>query len=64
MSVCSVLWAVCLLLDHPTHKHTQEISKDTASGVEVKLRGTALNALVGYVSGPKDTPYDGGRHVD
>ncbi len=41
--------------------HLQEISKDVASGVEVQLRGSGLNKLVGFVPGPKDTPYEGGR---
>lgn len=40
----------------------QEISKDTASGVEVQLRGNTLRELVGWVPGPKDTPYEGGRY--
>ncbi|KAF5843812.1 ubiquitin conjugating enzyme [Dunaliella salina] len=44
------------------NKELKEISKDVASGVEVQLRGSGLNKLVGYVPGPKDTPYEGGRY--
>mmetsp|Transcript_23505 Transcript_23505/g.64814 ORF Transcript_23505/g.64814 Transcript_23505/m.64814 type:complete len:192 (-) Transcript_23505:333-908(-) len=44
------------------NKELREISKDVTSGVEVQLRGIGLNKLVGYVPGPKDTPYEGGRY--
>ncbi|GFR51947.1 hypothetical protein Agub_g14469 [Astrephomene gubernaculifera] len=44
-------------------KELREIERDTASGVTVKLKGTSLQQLVGYVPGPKDTPYEGGLFV-
>lgn len=41
----------------------QEIEKDKASGVRVKLKGNSLQQLQGFVPGPKDSPYDGGAHT-
>lgn len=38
----------------------KEIERDKASGVTATLKGNSLQSLVGFVPGPKDTPYDGG----
>eukprot|EP00983_Pelagomonas_calceolata_P133775 1161995-Pelagomonas_calceolata.AAC.5 len=53
---------LCACVDQTCIKDLWEISKDVTSGVEVQLRGIGLNKLVGYVPGPKDTPYEGGRY--
>lgn len=42
-------------------KELKEIERDKASGVAVQLRdGSNVQKLIGFVPGPKDTPYDGG----
>ncbi|GIM02510.1 hypothetical protein Vretimale_7392, partial [Volvox reticuliferus] len=38
----------------------KEIERDKASGVTVELKNNSLQHLIGYVPGPKDTPYEGG----
>lgn len=49
-------------MDHSRlQKELREIEKDKASGVAVQLKdGTNIQRLLGFVPGPKDTPYDGG----
>ncbi len=44
-------------------KELKEIERDKASGVTVQLKGNSLQHLIGYVEGPKDTPYEGGLFV-
>lgn len=44
-------------------KELKEIERDTASGVTVQMKDNNLQKLVGYVPGPKDTPYEGGLFV-
>ncbi|PNH04318.1 Ubiquitin-conjugating enzyme E2 27 [Tetrabaena socialis] len=41
-------------------KELKEIDRDKASGVTVQLRNNSLQHLLGFVPGPKDTPYEGG----
>ncbi len=42
-------------------KEIRDILKDKASGVTVELRNeTSIQEMVGSLSGPKDTPYEGG----
>jgi len=38
----------------------KEIERDTASGVTVRIKDNSLQKLIGFVPGPKDTPYEGG----
>lgn len=41
-------------------KELKEIERDKSSGVTVQLRDNSLQKLRGFVTGPRDTPYDGG----
>lgn len=41
-------------------KELKEIERDKVSGVTVQLQGNSLQRLIGYVEGPRDTPYEGG----
>ena len=42
-------------------KEIKDILKDTASGVTVELREeNSIQEMIGSLSGPKDTPYEGG----
>ncbi|GLI63449.1 hypothetical protein VaNZ11_006421 [Volvox africanus] len=41
-------------------KELKEIERDKASGVTVELKSNSLQHFIGYVPGPKDTPYEGG----
>lgn len=41
-------------------KELKEIERDKVSGVTVQLQGNSLQRLMGYVEGPRDTPYEGG----
>lgn len=41
-------------------KELKEIENDKASGVTVQLQGNSLQRLIGFVPGPRDTPYEGG----
>ncbi|GAB4860371.1 Ubiquitin-conjugating enzyme E2 27 [Ancistrocladus abbreviatus] len=45
-------------------KELQELSRDTkVTGVSVKPNGDSLSHLIGTISGPIDTPYEGGTFV-
>jgi len=44
-------------------KEIQEIKQDKASGISVRVVGDNLTTLEGSISGPIDTPYEGGLFV-
>ena len=50
-----------LILPCRVQKELKDIDRDKTSGVSVQVRENNLQKLYGWLDGPKDSPYEGGR---